>query len=68
MLVLSRRCGEKLVIGDDIIVTIVSVNGPRVRLGLEAPRGVSIRREELRPLAEDQAVVPSSKEDLPTPV
>jgi len=54
MLVLSRRPGERIVIGDNIVVTVLSVDGPRVRLGLEAP-GISIRREELPPLTLDRA-------------
>jgi len=55
MLVLSRRCGEKIMIGEDIVVTILSVHGPRIKVGLDAPRGVSIRREELLPTVEDRA-------------
>lgn len=47
MLVLTRRMGETLVVGDDIKVTIVGVKGGQVRLGIEAPREVSIQREEL---------------------
>ncbi len=47
MLVLSRKKNEKIVIGDNIVVTIVQVQGDRVRLGLEAPREVRIIRAEL---------------------
>jgi carbon storage regulator len=49
MLVLSREIGEQVVLGDDIRVKVVAINGNRVRLGLEAPAGVIIRREELVP-------------------
>ena len=48
MLVLSRKESERLVIGENIIVTIVRLAGGTVRLGIEAPPEVSIRREELR--------------------
>ncbi len=48
MLVLSRKLGESIVIGDGITVTIVEVKGERVRLGVTAPAEVSIHREELQ--------------------
>jgi carbon storage regulator CsrA len=47
MLVLSRRIHEEVVIGPDIVVTVLKVEGNRVRLGFSAPDGVSIQREEL---------------------
>jgi carbon storage regulator len=47
MLVLTRRLMEKLYIGDDIIVTVVRLEGGQVRLGIEAPRNVPIVRAEL---------------------
>jgi carbon storage regulator CsrA len=48
MLVLSRRTGEKLLIGNDIIVTVVETHGGRVRLGIEAAAHVPILREEVK--------------------
>jgi len=47
MLVLSRRPGESITIGDDVVVTIISVAGGQVRLGISAPRNVQILREEV---------------------
>jgi carbon storage regulator len=47
MLVLSRRDGEEIVIGDDIVVKVLSIDGGRVRVGIEAPMNVQIRRSEL---------------------
>jgi carbon storage regulator len=49
MLVLSRKTNERLIIDDNIVVTIVRVAGETVRVGIEAPKDVSIRREEIRP-------------------
>ena len=49
MLVLTRKLMEKLFIGDDICVTVVRLEGSQVRLGIEAPREVSIVRAELVP-------------------
>jgi carbon storage regulator len=47
MLILARRPGERVVIGDEILVTVMAVNGHTVRLGIEAPQGVSVYREEI---------------------
>lgn len=47
MLVLSRRVQETLVIGDDIRITLISIGGNQVRLGIEAPKHVSVHREEV---------------------
>jgi carbon storage regulator len=48
MLVLSRKLGESIVIGNGITVTVVEVHGERVRLGFTAPADVPIHREELQ--------------------
>ena len=47
MLVLSRRTGESVVIGDDVTVTVLEVRGDVVRIGIEAPRSVAVHRAEL---------------------
>ena len=47
MLILTRRPGERVVIGEDILVTVMSVSGHTVRLGISAPGGVPIYREEI---------------------
>lgn len=47
MLILSRRLGESIVIGDDIQVTILGVNGNQIRIGIDAPRDVAVHREEI---------------------
>lgn len=46
-LILTRRIGESLVIGQDITVRVLSVKGNQVRLGVEAPRDVAVHREEI---------------------
>ncbi len=47
MLVLSRRVGERLLIGDDIVLTVIDVRSDGVRLGIDAPRDVRINRAEV---------------------
>ena len=47
MLVLSRQRDESIIIGDNVVVTIVDVRGDKVKLGIEAPREVSVHRQEV---------------------
>lgn len=47
MLILTRRVGETVMIGDDIAITVLRVKGNQVRLGLDAPKNVSVQREEI---------------------
>jgi carbon storage regulator len=47
VLILTRRVGEKVMIGDDVSVTVLRVKGNQVRLGVEAPKSVSVQREEI---------------------
>ena len=47
MLILTRRIGETLMIGDDVTVTVLGVRGNQVRLGVNAPKDVAVHREEI---------------------
>ncbi len=47
MLILSRRCGESFMIGDDIKVTVLASKGNQIRLGTDAPRTLPVHREEI---------------------
>jgi carbon storage regulator len=47
MLILTRKIGESLVIGDDIIITVLGVKGTQVRIGIDAPKNIVVHREEI---------------------
>jgi len=63
MLVLSRKKNEQIMIGEDIVVTIVDVRGDKVRIGIEAPAHIPVHRQEIY-LALQQ---PESPASVPTP-
>lgn len=47
MLVITRKPGERITVGDNVVVTVVEVKGSLVKLGIEAPRSISIHRQEI---------------------
>ena len=47
MLVLTRKAGERILIGDEIVITILDTRGDGIRIGIDAPRGVNIQRDEI---------------------
>ena len=56
MLILTRKIGETVVIGDEITLTVLGVKGNQVRVGVKAPRDVSVHREEVYMRLHDDAV------------
>ncbi len=68
MLILTRRPGERVVIGDEILVTVMAVSGHTVRLGIAAPAGVPIYREEiwLAVREENRAAAAANADALPS--
>jgi carbon storage regulator len=68
MLILTRRPGERVVIGDEVLVTVMEVSGQTVRLGIAAPDGVPIYREEiwLAVKEENRAAAEADVDSLPT--
>lgn len=47
MLIISRRCGEAFIIGDDVKISVLSIKGNQIRLGIDAPRETTVLREEV---------------------
>ncbi|KAD3456133.1 carbon storage regulator CsrA [Arthrobacter yangruifuii] len=60
MLVLTRKSGEQILIGDDIVITVLDSRGDGVRIGIDAPRGVKIQRQEVLRAVEEANVAASA--------
>lgn len=65
MLCLGRKAGEKILIGNDIVLTVISINGSKIRLGIEAPPGVVIMRSELTGIQASALERPGTKQAAP---
>jgi carbon storage regulator len=70
MLVITRRSGEQVVLGDDITITVLEISGSTVRLGIDAPTEVPVYRHEiwLAVKAENQAAAAAEVTTLPSPI
>lgn len=67
MLVLSRKKNESIVINENIVITVVEVRGDKVRLGIQAPRDVSIHRNEVYEAMKHEATSVPPPDNVPAP-
>ncbi len=59
MLIITRRPGEKVMLGDDVVVEVIEVSGSSVRIGIAAPKSIPVYREEILPARAADAISPS---------
>ena len=64
MLIITRRPGEKIMFGDDVVVEVIEVSGSSVRLGIQAPKSVTVYREEIwRSVQQENAAAAATDPD-----
>ena len=69
MLIITRRAGERIMVGDDVVVEIMEIVGNSVRIGIRAPRSVPVYREEIYTAVRDEnrAAADAASVELPAP-
>jgi carbon storage regulator len=66
MLIITRRPGEKVMLGDDVVIEVIEVSGSSVRIGIAAPKSVPVYREEIwRAVRDENAAAAASDAELP---
>jgi carbon storage regulator len=66
MLIITRRPGEKIMLGDDVVIEVIEVSGSSVRIGIDAPRSIRVFREEIwRAVRDENAAAADANVQLP---
>ncbi|MHB8921610.1 MAG: carbon storage regulator CsrA [Halothiobacillus sp.] len=65
MLILTRRIGEVLRVGDDVSITVLGIKGNQVRIGIDAPKDVSVHREEIYHRIKNEGNLPEGTNPVP---
>jgi carbon storage regulator len=66
LLIITRRPGEKIMVGDDVVLEVIEVSGSSVRVGISAPRSIAVYREEIwRAVKEENATAAAAEPDRP---
>jgi carbon storage regulator len=66
MLIITRRPGEKIMLGDDVVIEVIEASGSSVRIGIDAPRSIRVFREEIwRAVRDENAAAAQTQADLP---
>ena len=66
MLIITRRPGEKVMLGDDVVIEVIEVSGSSVRIGIAAPKSVPVYREEIwRAVRDENAAAAAADAELP---
>jgi carbon storage regulator len=65
MLVLSRQRDESIIIGDNIVITVVDIRGDKVRLGIQAPKEIPVHRQEVYDAIKREASQPEKTDSVP---
>ena len=67
MLIITRKPGEKIMLGDDVVVHVMEIVGNSVRVGIQAPRSLPVYREEIWDAVRTESHAPAAPDTLPAP-
>ncbi|MTD45515.1 carbon storage regulator CsrA [Conexibacter sp. W3-3-2] len=67
MLIITRRPGEKLMVGDDVVIEVIEVNGSSVRIGIAAPKSIPVYREEIYSAVKEENTAAASADAAQLP-
>jgi carbon storage regulator len=66
MLIITRRPGEKIMLGDDVVIEVIEASGSSVRIGIDAPKSIPVYREEIWAAVKEENAAASDADAVPT--